>query len=190
MLTACSVGRDFGRPDQSAAWITGVTTPDEAIARLGSPSQTITGEQATITELGQVVKAERVLVYIYKPPVVFQKNGLRPARIGIFGFVDNRLIALLTISNVSSDQRDFDVQTANQLLSRQDARQEDLMTVLGPPEGRIKNLSTGGNEIDIWYVMETATFPILRSKIRKFLATTIAQDGRIVSHHLDVEPPL
>ena len=130
ILTACSSGTDFKRPD-AATFQLGRTTENEIRERFGEPRS-----QATIQANDRTIK---VLRYAHAEAAPYVEKV--PARAMVYSFHEGTLVGFDYSSSFSSDKTDFDESLLGRI-RRGETTQEQVTSLLGPPTGQFIYPST------------------------------------------------
>ena len=130
ILSGCSAGTDFKRPD-AATFQLGRTTEKEIRDRFGEPRS-----QATIQANDRTIK---ILRYAYAEAAPYVEKV--PARAMVYSFHEGTLVGFDYSSSFSSDKTDFDDSVLGQI-RRGETTQDQIRGLLGPPTGQFIYPST------------------------------------------------
>ena len=123
LMTACSSGTDFKRPD-AASFELGKTTEREIRAPYGEPRSrgTIQADDKTI----------KTLSYAYAEAAPYVEKV--PVRVMVYSFHEDRLVGFDYSSSFSSDKTDFDDSVLGKVVRGQTTRTQ-VVELLGKPTG-------------------------------------------------------
>ena len=188
LLSACSQGRDIGRPETDASIGLGQTTKAEILAKYGPPLlQTAASSMTEQVPGGQVLSSmESTLVY-----GVAWLGPSHVVRGTIFGFRQGTLQGLFSVDNVAADQPDLDPARVERSFAGPAPTRAALVATFGPPQFRFLGMAATPTETDGWATfalrgLGTRSLPT-HWVLARSLTVRLGADGRAASHSFNTD---